>query len=90
MPYSAYFSREKIHPALDTDKITEATLDDKVCHILRVAASFGWLDQSQLDPTIARYNPQGKAVSHRAVLEGAALARMMRILSRWRRPPCIA
>jgi beta-glucosidase len=73
MPYSGYFSREKVHAALDSGQVTTATLDDKVRRILRVAAVFGWLDHPQLDETIPRYNLQGKAVSHRAVLEGAVL-----------------
>ncbi len=73
MPYSVYFSREKIHAALDSGQVTAANFDDKVRRILRVAAVFGWLDHPQIDDTIPRYNLQGKAVSHRAVLEGAVL-----------------
>ncbi len=73
MPYSDNFSREHVHAELDAGQITEATLNDKVRRLLRVAISFGWLDHPQLDDTIPRYNLQGKAVSHRAVLEGAVL-----------------
>ena len=73
MPFSMYFSREKVHAALDSGQVTQATLDDKVRRILRVAVAFGWLDRPQFDPTIPRYNLQGKAVSHQAVLEGTVL-----------------
>ncbi len=73
MPFSLYFSREKLHAALASGAITTATLDDKVRRILRVAVDFGWLDHPQFDPTIPRYNLQGKAVSHQAVLEGTVL-----------------
>ena len=73
MPFSMYFSREKVHAALDSGQVTTATLDDKVRRILRVAVAFGWLDRPQFDPTIPRYNLQGKAVSREAVLEGTVL-----------------
>lgn len=73
MPFSMYFSREKVHAALDSGQVTTATLDDKVRRILRVAVAFGWLDRPQFDPTIPRYNLQGKAVSRQAVLEGTVL-----------------
>ncbi len=73
MPFSMYFSRAKVHAALDSGQVTVATLDDKVRRILRVAAEFGWLDRPQFDPAVPRYNLQGKAVSRRAVVEGAVL-----------------
>ena len=73
MPFGMYFSQEKIHSLLASGAITTATLDDKVRRILRVAVDFGWLDHEQFDPTIPRYNLQGKAVSHQAVLEGSVL-----------------
>lgn len=73
MPFSMYYSRAKVHAALDSGQITVATLDDKVRRILRVAADFGWLDRPQFDPAIPRYNLEGKAVSRRAVVEGAVL-----------------
>ena len=73
MPFGQYFSQEKIHALLSSGQITTATLDEKVRRILRVAVDFGWLDHPQFDPTIPRYNLQGKAVSHRAVLEGSVL-----------------
>ncbi|MDR3726357.1 MAG: glycoside hydrolase family 3 N-terminal domain-containing protein [Terracidiphilus sp.] len=73
MPYSDNFSREKVHAALDAGKVTVATLDDKVRRILRVAAVLGWLDKPQFDDAIPRYNLEGKAASHRAVLEGTVI-----------------
>ena len=73
MPFASYFSQDKIHTLLASGRITTVTLDDKVRRILRVAAGFGWLDHPQFDPTIPRYNLGGKAVSHRAVLEGSVL-----------------
>ncbi len=73
MPFSMYFSREKVKAALASGQVNMATLDDKVRRILRVAVAFRWLDRPQFDPTIPRYNLQGKAVSREAVLEGTVL-----------------
>jgi beta-glucosidase len=73
MPFGVYYAPEKILPLLKDGTISQATLDDKVRRILRVAASFGWLDRPQLDIGIPRYNLQGSAVSLQAALEGAVL-----------------
>jgi beta-glucosidase len=73
MPFGVYFAPEKITPLLKDGTISETTLDDKVRRILRVAADFGWLDHSQLDTGIPRYNLEGCAASLQAALEGAVL-----------------
>jgi beta-glucosidase len=73
MPFGVYYSREKILPLIQNGTITEATLDDKVRRILRVAAAFGWLDRPQLDTDIPRYNLQGRDASLQAATEGAVL-----------------
>jgi beta-glucosidase len=73
MPFSIYFDRPSVHDALDKGEVSVATLDDKVRRILRVAATFGWLDHTSFDPLIPRYNLQGRSVSHQAVLEGSVL-----------------
>jgi len=73
MPFGVYFSREKLLPLLKDGTITEAEINEKVRRILRVAAEFGWLDRSQMDVTIPRYNLAGRAISLKAALEGAVL-----------------
>jgi beta-glucosidase len=73
MPYAVYFDREKLLPLIRSGQITEATIDDKVRRILRVAADFGWLDRPQMDITIPRYNLEGRAASLEGALEGAVL-----------------
>lgn len=75
MPFGIYYSREKITPLLKDGTITQATLDDKVRRILRVAIDFGWLDRPQMDTNIPRYNLDGRAASLQAALEGAVLLR---------------
>jgi beta-glucosidase len=73
MPFGVYFAPEKIAPLLKDGTISQATLDDKVRRILRVAADFGWLDRPQLDIDIPRYNLEGRAASLQAAVEGAVL-----------------
>jgi beta-glucosidase len=73
MPYGVYFAPEKVLPLVKDGTISQATLDDKVRRILRVAADFGWLDRPQLDIDIPRYNLEGRAASLQAALEGAVL-----------------
>jgi beta-glucosidase len=73
MPFGVYFSREKMMPLIQNGTISQATLDDKVRRILRVAASFGWLDRPQIDTSIPRYNLAGRAASLQAATEGAVL-----------------
>ena len=73
MPFAVYYAPEKLLPLMKDGTITQATLDDKVRRILRVAAGFGWLDRPQLDINIPRYNLEGRAASLQAAEEGAVL-----------------
>jgi beta-glucosidase len=73
MPFGVYFDREKLLPLLKNGIVTQATIDDKVRRILRVAVAFGWLDRPQLDTNIPRYNLEGRAASLQGATEGAVL-----------------
>jgi beta-glucosidase len=73
MPFAVYYAPEKILPLLKDGTISQATLDDKVRRILRVAVDFGWLDRPQMDIDIPRYNLEGRAASLQAAEEGAVL-----------------
>jgi len=73
MPVAVEFTAEKIRPLLDTGKITPALLDEKVCHLLRVAFEMGWFDRPQLDPSIARDDPASDATALEEAREGIVL-----------------
>jgi len=73
MPFAVYFAPEKVLPLVKDGTISQATIDDKVRRILRVAADFGWLDHPQIDIDIPRYNLEGRAASLQAAEEGAIL-----------------
>lgn len=57
MPSADMFSYENLRAALDRGEVTEATLDDKVRRLLRLAVCFGWLDHPQQDTTIPFDDP---------------------------------
>jgi beta-glucosidase len=73
MPYPTHFNRETLLPALESGAISQATLDDKVRRILRVAERFGWLDRDQLDRSIPRYNLAGRQAALQGAREGTVL-----------------
>jgi len=67
MPSGRFMNRANLIPAVKSGKVSEATIDDKVRRILRVAIQFGWLDRIQTDLSIPLLNLQGSQVA----LEGA-------------------
>ncbi len=73
MPWPAHQNRETLIPAIRGGKVSEAAIDDHVRRILRTAARFGWLDRDQLDPSIPRFNQQGRQVALEAAREGMVL-----------------
>jgi beta-glucosidase len=83
MPAPLYFNPESLIPAVKSGKVKEATIDDKVRRLLRVAARFGWIapaaegpgwvGHDPMDIDIPRYNQQGRAVALEGALESATL-----------------
>ena len=75
MPDPSHFNRDKLAPLLAAGTVTQATIDDKVRRLLRNVVRFGWMDRPQLDSTIPRYNPQGRAVALQGAREAMVLLR---------------
>ncbi len=73
MPSGAFMNRKTLLPAIEHGQVSVATMDDKVRRILRKAAQFGWLDREQTDPSIPRYNQQGRQVALQAARESMVL-----------------
>ena len=67
MPSGKYYNENMLQPLLDAGIVTQATIDDKVRRILRVAFTLGWFDRPQLDLSIGRDNTK----SDEAALRGA-------------------
>jgi beta-glucosidase len=73
MPFGAFMNRQTLLPAVREGRVSQATIDEHVRRILRTAVRFGWLDRDQTDPSIPRYNTQGRQVALQAAREGMVL-----------------
>ena len=73
MPFPQFMNRETLLPAVKSGEVKEATIDDHVRRLLRVAIRFGWLDHPQLDMNVSRLNPQGDVAAFQGAAEGAVL-----------------
>jgi beta-glucosidase len=73
MPSGKFLNREQLLPAIRAGQVSVATIDDKVRRILRVAATYGWLDRDQTDLSIPRLNAQGRQAALEAAREGLVL-----------------
>jgi len=73
MPKGKYMNQENLLPAIRDGRVKEATIDEKVRHILATAVSFGWLDRDQTDLSLSKYNEENHLVALDAAREGIVL-----------------
>jgi beta-glucosidase len=73
MPTGAHMKKEKLLPAIRDGRVKQATIDEKVRHILTTAACFGWLDREQTDLSLSKYNQENHLVVLDAAREGIVL-----------------
>jgi beta-glucosidase len=73
MPNGAFMNRKNLLPAIKDGKVTEATIDEKVKHILGLAERFGWLDREQTDNSLSVYSARNDEIALEAAREGAVL-----------------
>ena len=73
MPSGKFMNRSALLPAIQSGKVSEATIDDKVRRILRTAIQFGWLDRDQTDTLIPLLNPEGDRSALDAARSGMVL-----------------
>ena len=73
MPNGKFMNRKNLFPAVQSGKVTEATLDEKIRHILTTAEMFGWLDRPQRDPAISLYDTQNNAIALQSARESLTL-----------------
>jgi beta-glucosidase len=72
-PSGKFMNYANLGPAIQAGKVTEATIDEKVRHILDTAASYGWLTRDQRDTSISFVDAKNKAVALDSAREGAVL-----------------
>src|SRR5947209_7669714 len=73
MPSGVFMNRKNLEPAIQQSEVSVATINDKVRRILRTAVWFGWLDRSQTDYSIPRFNMQGRQVALQSAREGMVM-----------------
>ncbi|RRA50313.1 glycoside hydrolase [Acidipila sp. EB88] len=73
MPTGKFMNQANLMPAIKAGTVTQATIDEKVRHLLSTAVSYGWLERDQRDPSIGFLDKQNQAVARKAAQEGAVL-----------------
>lgn len=73
MPKAVYFTPEKLRKAIETGRVSEATIDRKVEHLLSTFIAFGLLDRAQTDSTIALDYAPSRATALEVAREGIVL-----------------
>ncbi|MCL5006464.1 MAG: glycoside hydrolase family 3 C-terminal domain-containing protein [Acidobacteria bacterium] len=69
MPSARYMNAENLLPAIKDGKVSVATIDEKVHHILYDAVRFGWLNHDQYNLNISRYSRKSLAVALQSAKE---------------------
>jgi len=73
MPGGAFMNPRNLTPAVKSGKVMEATIDEKVRHLLMTAGRFGWLDRAQTDPAISIFDAKNLATALDAARGGIVL-----------------
>ena len=72
-PSGKFMSPETLGAAIKAGTVKESTIDEKVRHVLLVAASYGWLDRDQKDTTISFFDGGNQAAALDSAREGTVL-----------------
>ncbi|AXC10610.1 Beta-glucosidase [Acidisarcina polymorpha] len=75
MPTGAFMNRKNLLPALKDGRVKQATIDEKVRHIVDTANRFGWLapGYQQTDLSLSTYDLNNQEVALNAAREGIVL-----------------
>ena len=73
MPGGAFMNRSNLLPAIQDGRVKEATLDEKIVHILETAQRFGWLDRPQIDMSLSKYSEPNHQLALDAARESIVL-----------------
>ena len=73
MPTGKFMNAKNLLPALKAGQVSEATIDEKVRRLLRLAMSYGWLDRDQRDVSMSLMDARNEAAALDSAREGAVL-----------------
>jgi beta-glucosidase len=73
MPNGAHMNQAKLAPAIASGQVTQATIDDKVRHILTTAFMFDWTKRDQREPAISVYNTESNGTALQSAREAPVL-----------------
>jgi beta-glucosidase len=73
MPEPRNFNRAMLLPAVHQEKVSQATIDDKVRRLLRNQVRFGWMDGRIHDDTTPNYNRDGARMALQSAREAIVL-----------------
>src|ERR1700733_7187659 len=73
MPHGDHMNRKVLEPAIKGGKVSEATIDEKVRHILSTAMMFGWLDRDQTHTSISHVDRSNRETALGSARESAVL-----------------
>jgi beta-glucosidase len=73
MASGQFMSLETLLPAIESGKVSESTIDDKVRRIIRTAVRFGFLDREQLDVNIPLFNRAANKIALDSARESITL-----------------
>lgn len=73
MPTGEFMNARNLTPAIQAGTVKEATIDEKVRHILTTAMMFGWLDRPQQNTAISIYDAESNRIALKSAREAAVL-----------------
>ncbi len=73
MPTGKFMNKANLMAAVQAGTVKEATIDEKIRHVLTTAEMFGWLDRPQRDPEVSLYDAQNNEVALKAARESVTL-----------------
>jgi beta-glucosidase len=73
MPSAKFMNQETLLPAIRAGKVSEATIDDKIRRVLRIAVRFGFLNHNQTDLGIPLYDQVSRNTALRSAEESVVL-----------------
>ncbi len=72
-PNGKFMNTKNLLPAIKAGTVSEATIDEKIRHVLTTAMEFGWLDRDQEDSSLSFLDARSSATALQSAREGVVL-----------------